>query len=99
LLTLLVEDGIVDVFVAYVFGCVVFPFDVVKVVLEFASAGVFFGEGVVFPEFFVEELVDGRVAVDLGAGVAVPVPDTTSPWFLPRIPCISDLVCGALITD
>lgn len=79
LLPFLVEDGIVDIFVVNdVFCRVVFLFDLVEVVLKFSPAGIFLGECVVFPQFFVKELVYGRVAVNSGTTVAIPVPDTTS---------------------
>ncbi len=79
LLSFFIEDGIVHVLVVdYVLGRIVFLLDVFEILLEFLPAGIFLGEGVVFPEFFVEQLVYGRVAVDAGAGVAIPVPDATS---------------------
>ena len=58
---------------------------VLKVSAELRAAGVAFGVGKVFPELFVEELVDRCIAVDSSPRVAVPVPDATA--------------CGTLLVD
>jgi hypothetical protein len=75
----LVKDGIVDVLVVhYVFGGIVFLFDIFEILLKLLPGWIFLSESEVFPEFFVEQMVYGRVAINSRAGVAILVPDTTS---------------------
>jgi len=49
-----------------------------EISLQILPAGVALPEGEVLPQLLVEELVDGGVAVDAGAGVLVPVPDAAA---------------------
>jgi len=48
---------------------------VLEVAAKLFPASISLLEGEVFPQLFVKELIDGRVGVDAGARVAVPVPD------------------------
>lgn len=74
----LIEPSAVHVFVEL--GILVyFPnfLDVIEISSEFFPPGISLLECEVFPQLFVEELVDRRVAVDASSWIAIPVPDST----------------------
>jgi hypothetical protein len=55
-----------------------FLFDVREVSSQLLPACVSFFEGEAFPKLFVEELIDGCVAVNAGSWVAIPIPNSTA---------------------
>lgn len=54
-----------------------FLLDIFKICAEFLPSRISILECEILPQFLVEELIDWGISVDAGAGVTVPIPDTS----------------------
>ena len=84
-MSILVENGAVDVFVeGNILFDIPFVFDMSKVSPQFLPVRIPLLESKVFPELLVEQLVNGRVAVDSSSWIAVPIPSDKISRYGPR---------------
>ena len=79
LVLLLVEFGTIYVLVIlHMLLDVPLLLDMLEVAPKLWPAGVSFFKGEIFPKLFIEELINGRIAVDSGTRIAVPMLHTSA---------------------
>jgi len=78
LLAFFIKGGTVDVFVERrVVSDIPLLFNIFEVSAELLPSWVAFLECKILPKLFVEELINGRISINTGAWVAVPIPDSS----------------------